>query len=712
MIESIFKKIAIIYKIVSIIAFVVIGRVAYLQFIHSEDQKDVKISFVREEIEAFRGDILATDGRPLATSVPYYELRMDCNAPHKDTFNKYVDDLARALAEFFKDKNTPEQRLSAKEYEQKLREAKAKNNRYLLLNKEWVDYAELEEIKKFPLIKFGSYRGGLVVVKKYKRTNPYGRLAYRTIGYMKENGTGVGIEASCDTYLKGKPGMQIIQKLVGGQYRPINSDETIEPQDGLNIQTTIDIDIQEAAEKALREKLNEEPNVMGATALVMEVKTGAIRAIANMRKGENGEFDESYNYAIGDATEPGSVFKLITLVALLEDGYVTLEDPIDGGNGIFQYKKARITDTKIGGYGMMDVKMALAKSSNVAFAKLAVQNYEGKEGEFIDRLTNMKVGERFNLDISGEGRAVIHSPDEAIWSGPTLASMGIGYATLLTPMHTLTFYNAIANDGRMMKPYFIENYQQDGKIIKNFEPQEISGAICSKHTASEARRALRYVVEKGTGKALDNKNYKIAGKTGTSRMAFAGGGYERGGKRMYQASFAGMFPYDNPKYTAIVVLYSAPMFGNFYGGSKAGPVFKKIADHIYANSTDWTPMLDGKSGNKPTTPNINTGRSNSTEMALNTLGIKYNNQQNAKKTGWMEVESDSTGLIAKEVYPTEDSLVNVVNMGLRDAVYLLENQGYKVKFNGWGKVIAQTPQAGTKTSKDSTVTLILQHDGI
>ncbi|MDO4736520.1 MAG: penicillin-binding transpeptidase domain-containing protein, partial [Bacteroidia bacterium] len=330
MIESIFKKIAIIYKIVSIIAFVVIGRVAYLQFIHSEDQKDVKISFVREEIEAFRGDILATDGRPLATSVPYYELRMDCNAPHKDTFNKYVDDLARALAEFFKDKNTPEQRLSAKEYEQKLREAKAKNNRYLLLNKEWVDYAELEEIKKFPLIKFGSYRGGLVVVKKYKRTNPYGRLAYRTIGYMKENGTGVGIEASCDTYLKGKPGMQIIQKLVGGQYRPINSDETIEPQDGLNIQTTIDIDIQEAAEKALREKLNEEPNVMGATALVMEVKTGAIRAIANMRKGENGEFDESYNYAIGDATEPGSVFKLITLVALLEDGYVTLEDPIDG----------------------------------------------------------------------------------------------------------------------------------------------------------------------------------------------------------------------------------------------------------------------------------------------------------------------------------------------------------------------------------------------
>ncbi len=712
MIESIFKKMAIIYKIVIAIAFVVIGRIAYLQIIHSEDEKDVKISFVREEIEAFRGDILASDGRPLATSVPYYELRMDCMAPQPDTFNKYVDDLAKALAEFFSTKNTGKQKLSAKDYEKKLREAKEKKNRYLLLNKEWVDYAELEKIKQFPLIKFGSYRGGLIVVKKYKRTNPYGRLAYRTIGYMKEDGTGVGIEASCDSYLKGKPGMQIIQKLAGGQYRPINSEETTEPQDGINIQTTIDIDIQEAAEKALREKLEEEPNVQGATALVMEVETGAIRAITNMKKGDNGEFDESYNYAIGDATEPGSVFKLITLVALLEDGYVNLEDPIDGGNGIFLYKKAKITDTKIGGYGMMDVKKALAKSSNVAFAKLAVHNYEGKEKEFIDRLTSMKVGERFNLDIPGEGRAVIHSPDEAIWSGPTLASMGIGYATLLTPLHTLTFYNAIANDGRMMKPYFIENYQQDGKIIKKFEPQEISGAICSKHTAAEARRALRYVVEEGTAKALNNKDYKIAGKTGTSRMAFKGGGYERGGKRMYQASFAGMFPYENPKYTAIVVLYSAPMFGNFYGGSKAGPVFKKIADHIYANSKDWTPVVDGKDKKSNTTPAVNTGLDKSSNIALNALGIEYRHQQESIDSGWSEFKADSTGLKAKAIYPSEDSLVNVVNMGLRDAIYLLENQGYKVKFSGYGKVKAQIPQAGTKISKDSTVTLILQHDGI
>ena len=260
-----------------------------------------------------------------------------------------------------------------------------------------------------------------------------------------------------------------------------------------------------------------------------------------------------------------------------------------------------------------------------------------------------------------------------------------------------------------MKPYFIENYQQDGQIIKEFKPIEISGAICSKHTAREARRALRHVVEEGTAKALDNKHYKIAGKTGTSRMAFTGGGYERGGKRMYQASFAGMFPYENPRYTAIVVLYSSPMFGNFYGGSKAGPVFKKIADHIYANSSDWAPIMDGKQNGNKNNPNVNGGRNDEAKTALNTLGIKYIGAEST--TGWSEFKTDSTSVKARTIYPTEDSLVNVVNMGLRDAVYLLENQGYKVSFKGYGKVIGQDPAAGSKIDKNSTVTLILQHNG-
>jgi cell division protein FtsI (penicillin-binding protein 3) len=571
-----------------------------------------------------------------------------------------------------------------------------------------VDYAELAEIKKFPILKLGANRGGLITEQKYRRNNPYGRLAYRTIGFINTVGVGVGIEGSCDYYLKGTPGHQVVHRMLGGEWIPVNGAESMLPKDGYDIQTTIDIDIQEVAEKALKEQLSKsENNIEGATALVMEVSTGAIRAIANMKRNGKGGFDESYNYAIGDATEPGSVFKLVTLVSLLEDGHVTLQTPVDAGNGAWKHGGHTYTDTHP--IGLVTVQKAFEQSSNVAFAKLAVKYYEGKESEFIDRLTNMKVGERFNLDISGEGRAVIHSPDEAIWSGPTLASMGIGYATLLTPLHTLTFYNAIANDGRMMKPYFIENYQQDGQIIKEFKPIEISGAICSKNTAREARRALRHVVEEGTAKALDNKHYKIAGKTGTSRMAFTGGGYERGGKRMYQASFAGMFPYENPRYTAIVVLYSSPMFGNFYGGSKAGPVFKKIADHIYANSSDWAPIMDGKQNGNKNNPNVNGGRNDEAKTALNTLGIKYIGAEST--TGWSEFKTDSTSVKARTIYPTEDSLVNVVNMGLRDAVYLLENQGYKVSFNGYGKVIGQDPAAGSKIDKNSTVTLILQHNG-
>ena len=522
---------------------------------------------------------------------------------------------------------------------------------------------------------------------------------------------GVGIEGSCDYYLKGTPGKQTIQKMLGGEWKPVTGVEGIAPKDGYDIQTTIDIEIQEAAEKALREQLAKGMNIEGGTAIVMEVKTGAIRAIANMKKMGNG-YDESYNYAIGDATEPGSVFKLMTLVSLLEDGHVTLEDPIDGSGGKWSYGGHTYSDTH--DYGMMDVKMALAKSSNVAFAKLAVANYEGKEQQYVDRLNSMKVGERFNLDIQGEARAAIYGPGDAMWSRSSLSSMAIGYSTLLTPLHTLTFYNAIANDGKMMKPYFIENYQENGVIVKNFGPQEISGSICSKETAKEARRALRYVVEVGTGKFMNKTKFPIAGKTGTSRIAYGGKqGYERNGYRRYQASFAGFYPADNPKYSAIVVLYSGDTRGNFYGGSWAGPVFKEIAEHIYSTSTDWTPALDGKVKSK-NNPAVSTGRMDAQNKVLAELGIEYTKKGISEKntSGWAEFRKDTTGrLIARNYSTDNDSLVNVVNMGLKDAIYLLENNGYRVNFRGYGKVVEQTPAAGSRVEKNTVVKLKLQSNG-
>ena len=704
MINGIFKKMALIYKLFVLMALAVIGKVVYMQFISPTDTTAVEIAYREETIEAIRGDILSSDGRPMATSVPYYQVRMDCIVPNTDTFNKYIDQLSTSLANFFKDK-------SAKSYKKDLVKARAEKKRYKALGNRLVDYTELAEIKKFPILKLGANRGGIIIEQKYKRNNPYGRLAYRTIGFINTEGVGVGIEGSCDYYLRGTPGKQTIQKMLGGEWRPVTGIEGISPKDGYDIQTTIDIEIQEAAEKALREQIAKGMNIEGGTAIVMEVATGAVRAIANMKKMGNG-YDESYNYAIGDATEPGSVFKLMTLVSLLEDGHVTLEDPIDGGNGKWSYGGHTYSDTHA--YGMMDVKTALAKSSNVAFAKLAVAYYEGKEHRYVNRLNSMKVGERFNLDIQGEARATIYGPDDAMWSRSSLSSMAIGYSTLLTPLHTLTFYNAIANDGKMMKPYFIENYQENGQIVKNFGPQEMSGSICSKETAKEARRALRHVVEVGTGKFMNNSKYQIAGKTGTSRIAYGGKqGYEKNGYRRYQASFAGFYPADNPKYSAIVVLYSGDTRGNFYGGSWAGPVFKQIADHIYSTSNDWVPALDGK-GEKKGNPSISTGRMDAQDKVLSELGIQYKKSDISKHntTGWAKFSKDTLGRLLAKNYSTDtDSLANVVDMGLKDAVYLLENCGYIVDFKGYGKVKEQNPKAGSKIAKGSTIHLTLQENG-
>ena len=705
-IDDIFKKMAWFYRIFTIIAVAVVGKIVYLQFINPTDTKAVDIAYKEETIEAIRGDILARDGRPMATSVPYYQIRMDCTVSNQDTFNKYIDALSQSLASFYKNKK-------ASDYKKELVKARKEGKRYKTIGNRLVDYAELAEIKKFPIFKLGANRGGIIVEQKYKRNNPYGRLAYRTIGFINTEGVGVGIEGTCDYYLKGTPGKQTIQKMLGGEWRPVTGVEGVAPKDGYDIHTTIDIEIQEAAEKALKEQLAKGNNIEGGTAIVMEVATGAVRAIANMKKKKAGDgYDESYNYAIGDATEPGSVFKLMTLVSLLEDGHVTLDDPIDGGNGKWSYGGHTYSDTHP--YGMMDVKTALAKSSNVAFAKLAVTYYEGKEQQYVDRLNSMKVGERLNLDIQGESRASIYGPGDAMWSRSSLSSMAIGYATLLTPMHTLTFYNAIANDGKMMKPYFIENYQENGQIVKNFGPQEMSGSICSKETAREARKALIHVVEAGTGKFMKNDKYKIGGKTGTSRIAFGGKiGYERNGFRRYQASFAGFFPADNPKYSAIVVLYSGETKGNFYGGSWAGPVFKQIADHIYSTSNDWEPALDG---NKkcPGNPMIATGRLDAQNHVMEELGIHYDKVdiRENNTTGWAEFSKDTSGrLLACNFSTDDDSLANVVNMGLKDAVYLLENCGYKVAFQGYGKVVGQEPKAGSRPEKGTTIKLTLKEDG-
>lgn len=708
--ETITKRIKWFFAIYFILVLIVVGKVIKLQYFSPTEIKAEDIAYRVEKVDAIRGDILSRDGRPIATSIPFYRIRIDCVVPSKDVFDNNVAELGKSLSAFFKDKG-------AAQYTKELKQARKEGKRYKALGNRLVDYPELMEIKKFPILSLGANRGGLIVEEKYKRQHPYGRLAYRTIGFTNTEGVSVGIEGSCDYYLKGEPGQQKIQKMLGGEWRPVNSDLTIEPKNGCDIKTTIDIDMQEAAEKALREQLAKGQAVEGATAIVMEVKTGAIRAIANMKKGKNGSYDESYNYAVGDATEPGSVFKLVTLVSLLEDGYVTLDSPVDAGNGKWSYGGHTYTDVTPGGYGLITVKKAFEKSSNCAFAKLAVEYYSKDPKKFTDRIQSMKVGERFNLDIQGEARSVIYTPTSQMWSATSLPSMAIGYATLLTPLHTLTFYNAIANNGVMMKPYFIESYQDHGKIIKNFPPTEMSGSIASERTIKAAQEAMSGVVEEGTGKSMKTLPFKVAGKTGTARMAFPGGGYERSGRRRYQASFAGFFPADNPKYSAIVILYSEPIVGNFYGGTQAGPVFKQIANHIYSSSRDWGKPVCGKDFTLDTLstekgmPVISSGKATQDIAALEQLPAKGKSSimERMKRKDWITLCRDSSrNITIKECHNSDELLCNVVGMGLKDAIYILENQGYKVSFDGHGRVVSQNPAAGSGINRDSISTVVLK----
>ena len=698
----IFKRASRIYQFLLLFAIIVAARIIYVQFFKKDIKSGAEIAFRDKPTEPVRGDILDKKGRLLASSIPYYKVRIDCTVSEKDTFDKYVDGLSRALAGFYKEKTEAQ-------YKKLLTEGRANNKRYLNISRRLLDYSELQQVKEFPLFNKGANNGGIIVEEEYKRKYPYGRTAFRTIGFINSEGRGTGIESSWDYYLKGTPGKQIYQRLTGGEWVPVNSENNLPPKDGYDIRTTIDIDLQEAVENALKEQLTKGYNVEGATAVVMERRTGAIRAIANLKNDGKGGFDESLNYAVSQATEPGSVLKLVTLVAVLEDGKETLESIVDGGNGTWVYQGQRVTDSHA--VGVQTVKGAFAHSSNVCFAKIATRNYAGNPKEIVNRIQNMKLGEKFHLDIQGEGTAVIHSPDWENWTPGTLASMGFGYGLLITPLHTLTFYNAIANDGRMMKPYFIESYEKDGHVVKKFKPQEISGSICSKKTAEKAREALRAVVTDGTGKMMNKEVFHISGKTGTARMAFEGGGYERGGLRQYQATFCGFFPSENPEYSVIVVLYSGKTAGSFYGATQAGPPFLQIARFIYANTPAWNEKLDGSQKNhKRSNPDVASGMGEASKRVLASIPVTNRNEviSGINNNRWVTFSSDTNAVSVEPLEMAKDSLVSVKGMGLKDAIYILENQGYKVKFTGHGKVVSQTPQAGCDLPKGETVTLQLE----
>ncbi len=679
-----FKRLVLLFWVFLLLMLVAIGRIICLQFINPPEKGSDDIAFKYESIEPMRGDILATDGRPLATSVPYYEIRMDFSVIDPDTLKHYANAVSDSLSALFRDK-------SASEYKDMLlkERGKSKLNQYWRVSRVLIDYTDLKRLKSFPLFRKGKKYSGLIAEIKYKRIRPYNQLAKRLIGSINQEHVGYGLEISCDSVLTGKPGWQKFQRYVRGQWIPVEDEQNYPPTDGMDIRTTLNIDFQEAAHKVLLEQLQSADQLEGATAIVMEVQTGAIRAMVNLQKNEQGEFNEIYNYALMHPGEPGSVFKAITLTCLLEDGLVTLDTPVNPGSGAWSYGKHVFHDTHY--IGPCTVQKALEQSSNVVFAKLAAENYAANPSRFVNRIKEMQVGANFNLAIKGEAGSVIHSPDEKIWSASTLPSMAIGYSTLLTPLQTLTFYNAIAANGKMSCPYLIEEYSFKGIPVKKFQPSALNEAICSHQTAQTVQKALRGVVEHGTGKTIGNSMFPISGKTGTSRIANGKHGYNFGGYKKYQATFVGFFPSDAPEYSAIVVLYSGKTAGVFYGATWAGPVFKKMAEYLYSVSPrNWE--RKSEHGN-PGRPALSKTSSDEQKEVLAELGI-----------------NGGRNIPARVIEPLDESVStmrNLTGMGLKNALYLLEKEGYKVKFSGTGRVVSQFPSPGSHLTEGAEVRLSL-----
>jgi cell division protein FtsI (penicillin-binding protein 3) len=674
----------------------IIARILFIQMVEGDKlrKKTKELTLKNFTIDPARGDILATDGRLLATSIPSYEIRMDMRARGltDEAFKDNIDSLSLCLSKLFKDK-------TKSTYRNNLLKAYRDGDQYYLIKRK-VDYVTLKKLKQFPLFRLGRNKSGLVEEQENVRFLPNYSLASRTIGYISKGTSYVGIEGSFNEYLKGTQGIRFMQRLSGGAWMPVYDNNEVDPKDGYDITTTIDINLQDVAESALRKQLGKS-NAHHGCAILMEVETGEIKAIANLGKDKSGAYTEILNYAISECTEPGSTFKLASMIAAFEDGYIQMDDTVDTRHGSIKYHGEELKDSHEKGYGKISVKRAFELSSNVGISYLINKYYEKKPRQFVDRLYAMKLNNSLNLDIKGEGKPEIKYPGDKTWSGISLPWMSIGYETRLAPIHTLTFYNAIANNGKMIKPHFVKEITYHGKKIKEFGTDVIESSICSNATLKKVREMLEGVVDSGTAKNLKNKNYKIAGKTGTAQIAKLKNGYKKDGVTAYQASFVGYFPADNPKYTCIVVINS-PSNSVYYGNLVAGPVFKEIADKVYATSLNMQPAL--KVGSQMADiPFTKTGLKPELDYILNKLDIEV--VDNNIKSDWVSTKKEDLKIKYNNRTIIKNLVPNVVDMGLRDAMFLLENAGLRVIVRGSGKVVHQSITPGVRVKHGDYIVL-------
>ena len=700
--KDILMRVYLVYLGILLFGLAIIGKAIYIYTMDGKEllEKAKKQEMRLFDVEAIRGNICAEDGTLLATSVPIFDVRMDVSSENitDDFFKNNVDSLSICLASLFNDRKPAG-------YRDLLWEARRNGERYLMIHRD-LTYEQVKKLRTFPIFRLGKYRGGMIVTPQYYRELPYKNLARRTIGFENPEAVEkvyVGLEGYFTNELQGINGKRLMRRIGNGAWMPMDIDNQVEPQNGEDIITTLDINLQDLAEAALERELIADSADHGCV-VVMEVQTGHIKAIANLGKLPDGSYSEIYNYAVGEATEPGSTFKLASFLVALEDGKFDLTTPVNLGNGTATYHGANMTDAhRI--TGILTAEQVFEKSSNVGTSKLLYAAYNDQPQRYVDGLYRMCLNKPLNLQIGGEKNPLILTPKSRWWSAVSLPWMSVGYEVKLTPLQLLTLYNAVANNGKMIRPVLVKQILRNGIVVQTFPTEVINPAICSPATLAKAKYLLEGVVDRGTATSIKNPLYRIAGKTGTAQLAENNRGYNQGTRNIhYKGSFIGYFPADHPRYSCIVVINN-PSRGKYYGGAVAAPVFREISDRIYASMQDIpNAPLNYPAGHG--IPFASAGTQEDLQEVYRTLGVvvKPVNPQ----AEYARPLSDSTSVVlAPQQFP-RTGMPDVTGMGVKDAVFLLEQMGMRVVLNGKGNVVRQSVPPGGVCTRGTIVVLDLQ----
>ena len=663
--KSIMNKLYFTSGAMFIFALLVVYKLVAIQFIEGDQYRSLADDRTIKDdiIPSNRGNVYSVGGSLLATSVPKYDIRIDLVTPSDKNYEAFIEPLCDSLANFNNSSST--------EYKRKLRLARENKNRYYLLARN-LEYSQYLQFRDFPLLNLGAFKGGLIVEQTTKRDYPLGPIAQRLIGYERfddqGNVTRVGIDGAFgEKYLRGEDGKRRKQKIGKGQWKPIEDYNQVEPQDGYDVYTTIDVNIQDIAHHALLEQL-EAYKADHGTVVVMETRTGEIRAISNLGRNKEGLYYERLNYAVGESHEPGSTFKLMALAVALEDKVIDTTTMVDTKKGVLSYYGKKVKDSKKGGYGNISVAKAFEVSSNTGIVKAIYNAYKMNPQKFVDGLYRMNLQDSLGLPLTGEGKSIIPDPriQNGRWSGIALQWMAYGYGVSFTPLQTLTFYNAIANDGVMVRPKFLREIKAIETSVETFDTEIINPRICSQETVLKLQQLLKNVVEKehGTGHGLYSSEFSMAGKTGTCQKD-----YVNKDQLNYISSFSGYFPADDPKYSCIVVIHEPDKSVGYYGADVPGPVFKKIAQKIFTDA----PVIDE---------------------------VEDVNQESER----VKANYDNYYAVAQK-YKT--IMPNLKGMSAMDAIAILENMGLRVLTEGNGTVSKQSVKSGQKIKPQSVITLVL-----